>query len=107
MKALRQIALAGLLCVSGPALSYEPSVGSFDFNRAMFKHYSRDHLSAASAALALPEQDASTRAFIGANLLDYGMYMEAQRILRPLLAEGSLSAANRAELWLTMATRSP
>ena len=103
MKSLTRIAAFALLGAATAAQSYEPPLGSFDFNRAIFKHYSRDHLSAAADAMALAEQDDKTRAFVGDNLLSYGMYFEAQRILRPLLAEGNLSAANRAEIWLSLA----
>ncbi|MGJ8668212.1 MAG: tetratricopeptide repeat protein [Oceanococcus sp.] len=103
MKLFPCIGLAAALSMSFATQAYEPAIGSFDFNRALFKHYSHDHLSAAADAASLPEQDTSTRAFVGDNLLSYGMYMEAQRILRPLLAEGTLSAANRADIWLSLA----
>lgn len=106
MKPMLKHSLCGMLLAAlsaGAAQAYEPSIGSFNFNRALYQHYSRDHLSAAASALNLEQTDANTRAFIGDNLLNYGMYREAQRILRPLLAEGELSAANRAEIWLSLA----
>ncbi len=87
------------------ATAYEPDAGTFAFNRALYEHYSRDHLSAAVTALNLPEEqrDERVEAFIADNLLHYGLYADAQRRLRPLLAQGGLDAQTRAELWMNLA----
>ena len=89
----------------GSATAYEPDAGSFAFNRALFQHYSRDHLSAAVTALNLPQEqrDERVEAFIADNLLHYGLYRDAQRRLRPLLSKGGLDAQTRAELWMNLA----
>ncbi len=98
------VALGASLGV-GSATAYEPDAGSFAFNRALFQHYSRDHLSAAVTALNLPQEqrDERVEAFIADNLLHYGLYRDAQRRLRPLLSKGGLDAQTRAELWMNLA----
>ncbi len=99
------VALGAASLFAGSAVAYEPSAGTFDFNRALFAHYSRDHLSAAVAALNLPDEqrDDQINAFVADNLLNYGLYSQAKQLLRPLLAAGELDAQTRAELWMNLA----
>ena len=101
-KAATALALLGS---AHSAIAYEPAIGGFNFNRALYQYYSHNHLSAAVKALALPQdqQDTNAQAFIASNLLSYGLYQEAQGRFRPLLAKGDLSAANRAEIWMELA----
>ena len=98
-------AVIGASLSAASAIAYEPDAGTFAFNRALFQHYSRDHLSAAVTALNLPEEQRDERvdAFIADNLLHYGLYRDAQRRLRPLLSKGGLDAQTRAELWMNLA----
>lgn len=102
---LKHICGGLLLCglSLGSVQAYEPTVGNFDFNRALYMHYSRDHLSAAALAMSLPNQDSNTRAFVGDNMLSYGIYRAAQQVLQPLLEKDDLSSSDRADLWLKLA----
>lgn len=96
--------LAGSLAL--PSAAYDPEQAGFEFNRALYRHYSQDHLSAASSILQHARKEAlgtDARLLLTDNLLSYGLYREALREFRALIAEGELSAKVRAGLWLKFA----
>lgn len=110
MMRIRLPLLAGLAAaLLAPAASaYEPHAADFEFNRSLYLHYSQEHFRAATRALILQRNRASetrpeTRLFIAHNLLDYGLYREAVRRFRQLVAEGVLDNEQRAEMWLQIA----
>lgn len=87
----------------GGASAYEPALGDFNFNRAVYNHFTKHHLSAAVTALQLESEDASDdhRLFIVDNLLSYGLHDLARQRFDAL--RESLSAAQRETLWLKFA----
>ncbi len=89
------------------AAAYEPRQANFEFNRALFAHYSQDHFSAAAIALGEypdpAQMDSDSRVFIVDNLLSYGLYRDALRHFRTLIKAGELPAKIRADLWLKLA----
>ncbi len=104
---MRRLGLATLMLAASPLLAFEPKSAGFEFNRALFLHYSQEHFSAASMALRMQRsaEDTSPQAarFIIDNLLAYGLYQEAVRRFRAELQAGQLSSEARADLWLKLA----